>query len=127
MKKLIACLLSLMMVFALCASAFADEGELVIYNAVYEEEGDGLCARFGIGRTALYAFARQNYGMGVAQHVRALRVEHARKLLVTRPELNISQIAEACGFRDYNYFITIFGRLAGTSPRQYRLEHLKGE
>ena len=46
MKKLIACLLSLMMVFALCASAFADEGELVIYNAVYEEEGDGLCARF---------------------------------------------------------------------------------
>ena len=34
---------------------------------------------------------------------------------------------EACGFRDYNYFITIFGRLAGTSPRQYRLEHLKGE
>lgn len=84
---------------------------------------DELCARFGIGRTALYAFARQNYGMGVAQHIRALRVEHARKLLVTRPEMNISQIAEACGFKDYNYFITIFGRLAGTSPRQYRLSH----
>ena len=82
-----------------------------------------LCRRFGIGRTALYEFARQNYGMGVAQHIRALRIAHARKLLVEQPDLNISEVAEACGFRDYNYFITVFGRMVGVAPRQYRLRY----
>ena len=85
---------------------------------------DMLCRRFGIGRTALYEFARQNYGMGVAQHIRALRIAHARKLLVEQPGLNISEVAEKCGFRDYNYFITVFGRMVGAAPRQYRLQRL---
>jgi len=85
---------------------------------------DMLCRRFGIGRTALYGFARQNYGMGVAQHIRALRIAHARKLLVEQPGLNISEVAEKCGFRDYNYFITVFGRMVGAAPRQYRLQRL---
>ncbi|MDO4864967.1 MAG: PocR ligand-binding domain-containing protein [Clostridia bacterium] len=82
---------------------------------------DTLCRLFGIGRTTLYVFAKQNYGMGIAQHIRALRIAHARKLLIERPDMNISEVAEACGFKDYNYFITVFGRMAGVAPRQYRL------
>ena len=82
---------------------------------------DSLCRRFSIGRTALYEFARQNYGMGIARHVRELRIEHARQLLATRPDLNISEVAEACGFSDYNYFITVFRRATGLSPRKYRM------
>lgn len=85
---------------------------------------DTLCRRFGIGRTALYEFAKQNYGMGVARHIRALRIAHARKLLVERPDMNISEVAEACGFKDYNYFITVFGRMVGLAPRQYRLNSI---
>ena len=85
---------------------------------------DSLCRRFGIGRTALYEFARQNYGMGVAQHIRALRIAHARKLLVERPDMNISEVAEACGFKDYNYFITVFGRMVSVTPQKYRHQRL---
>ena len=59
--------------------------------------------------------------MGVAQHIRALRIAHARKLLIKRSDMNISEVAEACGFKDYNYFITVFGRMVGVAPRQYRL------
>ena len=83
---------------------------------------DSLCRQFSIGRTALYEFARQNYGMGIARHIRQLRVEHAKQLLATRPELNISEVAEACGFSDYNYFITVFRRTVGLSPRKYRMQ-----
>ncbi len=79
-----------------------------------------ICARFPISRTALYEFSKRNYGMGIAQRVRQLRIEHAKHLLLTRPEMNITQVAEACGFADYNYFITVFGKLTGTSPRRYR-------
>ena len=35
--------------------------------------------------------------------------------------LSISQIAEACGFSDYNYFIAVFSRLTGMPPRKYRV------
>ena len=76
---------------------------------------------FVSGRTVLYEFARQNYGMGTAQHILALRIAHARKLPIEQPDMNISEMAEACGFKDYNYFITVFGRMAGVAPRQYRL------
>ena len=76
---------------------------------------------FVSGRTVLYEFARQNYGMGIAQHIRALRIAHAKKLLIEQPDMNISQVAEVCGFKDYNYFITVFGKTVGVAPRQYRL------
>ncbi len=46
MKKLIACLMALMMVSALFCGALAADDELTIYSAVYEDETDGLCKRF---------------------------------------------------------------------------------
>jgi len=88
---------------------------------------DALCRHFGIGRTALYEFARQSYGMGISQHIRQLRMRHAQTLLLTRPELNIAQIAEACGYGDYNYFIAVFTRTVGISPRRYRAGRRPGE
>lgn len=82
-----------------------------------------ICERFPISRTALYEFSRQNYGMGIAQHIRQLRIDHARQLLLTCPEMNITQVAAACGYEDYNYFSTVFSRMTGCSPRRYRTLH----
>ena len=96
--------------------------EYIAAHFTEDISADTLCRRFGVGRTALYEFSRQNYGMGIAQHIRSLRIAHAMRLLVDSPELNISQIADACGFSDYNYFITVFSRMAGISPRRYRLQ-----
>lgn len=79
-----------------------------------------LCRRFRIGKTRLYEISRQNYGCGIAEHIRNLRIEKAKTLLAEHPERKISEIASACGFTDYNYFITVFKRLTGTSPGQYR-------
>ena len=81
---------------------------------------DGLCERFQVGKTKLYEIAKQNYGMGIAEHIRTLRIEHAKKLLVSGKELSINAISEQCGFDDYNYFITVFKRLTGTTPKKYR-------
>lgn len=79
-----------------------------------------ICDHFQIGRTLLYEIAEQNYGIGIAEHIRKLRIEKAKILLIEHPELRISEIAAACGFDDYNYFITVFKRLAGKPPRQFR-------
>ena len=82
-----------------------------------------LCDRFGVGKTSLYAFAKQNYGCGIAEHIRQLRIEHAKRLLKEEPALTISEIAGMCGFSDYNYFITVFGKVVGMSPRKYRIAY----
>lgn len=79
-----------------------------------------ICAYFQIGRTSLYEIAKQNYGMGIAEHIRHLRIEHAKKLLADQDDLTIADIASKCGFTDYNYFITVFKRLTGVPPRRYR-------
>ncbi len=79
-----------------------------------------ICDHFQIGRTLLYEISEQNYGIGIAEHIRNLRIEKAKILLVEHPELRISEIAVACGFDDYNYFITVFKRLVGKPPRQFR-------
>ena len=78
-----------------------------------------LAKHFGIGKTQLYEIANQNYGMGIAAHIRNLRIEKAQELLCEQPELSLAEIAAQCGFDDYNYFITVFKRITGVPPRAY--------
>lgn len=81
-----------------------------------------VCKEFQIGKTYLYEIAKQNYGIGVAEHIRNLRLNKAKRLLTEYPEMRISEIASECGFNDYNYFITVFKRILGQSPKQFRQE-----
>lgn len=78
-----------------------------------------LAEHFGIGRTQLYEIAKQNYGVGIAAHIRNLRIEKARGLLAQQPGLPLSEIASQCGFSDYNYFITVFKKIVGMPPKAY--------
>ena len=79
----------------------------------------GLCERFNIGKTRLYEIVRQNYGTGLAEHVRSLRIGKAKELLTGRPDLTLAEVAAQCGFEDYNYFITVFKRIVGVPPKTY--------
>lgn len=79
-----------------------------------------LCSLLGVGRSQLYKISRQLYGGGLLQHIKKLRFEKAKQLLVNHPEMSIGEIAAACGFDDYNYFISSFSKAVGTSPRVYR-------
>ena len=79
-----------------------------------------LCEHFQIGKTTLYEIAKQNYGIGIVDHIRFLRIKKAKELLIENPEMPISEVAFACGFHDYNYFITVFKRLTGMPPKQFR-------
>lgn len=78
-----------------------------------------LAKHFGIGRTQLYEIARQSYGVGIAAHIRNLRIEKAKQLLARQSSLSLAEISTKCGFHDYNYFITVFKRLVGMPPKTY--------
>lgn len=87
----------------------------------YTEQIDAMsiCQKFDIGKTQLYEISKQNYGIGIAEHIRALRIEKAKRLLEAS-ELPLAEIASQCGFKDYNYFITVFKRIVGIPPKKYR-------
>lgn len=78
-----------------------------------------LCDHFEISRTKLYQIAAQNYGIGIAEYIRNLRIEKSKKLL-TETSMPIKEIASAVGIDDYNYFSKIFKKIIGKTPRVYR-------
>lgn len=81
-----------------------------------------LCAALNIGRSKLFKLSRERYGCGIQQQIRKLRMEKARRLLLTRRELGIKEIAAECGYGDYNYFISVFSGVHGKPPHQFRTE-----
>lgn len=86
-----------------------------------------IAQHFHIGKTKIYEIARQNYGMGIAEYIRKLRIDRARQLLAEQTDLSLAEIAYKCGFSDYNYFITVFKKLVGVPPIAYRQQIVKAE
>ncbi|HUP60592.1 MAG TPA: AraC family transcriptional regulator [Thermoanaerobaculia bacterium] len=61
---------------------------------------------------------RQTYGFSVGEHVRALRVAHARERIAAGVPL--TTVAAEAGFADQSHFTRTFKRLLGVSPAEYR-------
>ena len=91
-------------------------------SAHYTEKltASSLCRSLGIGKTQLYQLSGQLYGQGIAAHIRALRIKKAKVLLTEQPNLPLIEIASRCGYKDYNYFFTVFARETGSSPGEWR-------
>ena len=53
------------------------------------------------------------------QYVQVLKINEAKRLL-TEGSLDLPEIADRVGIRDYNYFIRLFRRMTGTTPGEYR-------
>jgi AraC family transcriptional regulator len=62
----------------------------------------------------------QRFGCTLSEYTRRIRVARAQSLL-SRLDLEISDIALACGFCDQSHFSTVFRRVTGMPPGQYRL------
>ena len=80
-----------------------------------------LCREFGISRTKLYETVRPYTNGGIAAFIKHKRLEHAKNLIKTT-DMSVTQIADACGFTDYNYFLRIFKQKYGISTKQMRKE-----
>lgn len=94
--------------------------QYILDNLTGDLSVPALCREFSIGKTYLYEITNSTYGIGVAEHIRRLRIEQAKKLLREHPAWSISEVAEACGFKDYNYFISVFRKCVGMPPKQYQ-------
>lgn len=62
---------------------------------------------------------REITGINFLQYLNGYRINKSAELLRTT-NLNISEVAEKCGFPTPSYFTKIFRRFAGVTPTQYR-------
>ncbi|WP_148411339.1 PocR ligand-binding domain-containing protein [Murimonas intestini] len=80
---------------------------------------EAIADSLNISRSKLYLACDKNLGMGIAEYVRLLRIDEARRLL-KETDYSITRIANMTGFADYNYFCRVFKKMTGVSAKKYR-------
>lgn len=81
-----------------------------------------LMTEFHISRNKLYDSVNGYLGIGIAEHIRNLRIKEAKRLL-KETNYSVHKISDMVGFNDYNYFCRIFKKETGSSALQYRKRH----
>jgi two-component system, response regulator YesN len=62
---------------------------------------------------------KQEKDMTVSEFITMKRIEKAKKWLI-HSDQTVTEIGEACGFADVNYFSKVFSKLEGVPPKKYR-------
>ena len=75
---------------------------------------DSVC----ISRSECCRYFKQMMHMTITEYLLEFRLSKAAQLL-EESDLSISEIAEKCGFCDVSYFIKVFRKKTGITPRQY--------
>lgn len=78
-----------------------------------------LCKKFNLGKTKLYEISNKSYGMGIAKHIKQIRLQRAKELLIDT-QLPIYQVSDLVGITDYNYFTKVFKKEIGITPKDFR-------
>ncbi|MET0262250.1 MAG: helix-turn-helix domain-containing protein [Rariglobus sp.] len=81
-----------------------------------------LAGRAGMSERSFYREFRKTLGCSPVEYLLTARLVRAAEMLQeSAGQRRVSEIAEACGFADSNYFSTCFRRLKGCSPRAFGL------
>lgn len=63
---------------------------------------------------------KKETGVNFVDWLNQYRIDIAKELLITHPELKGYEISEQVGFHDYKYFTFVFKKYAGQTPRDFR-------
>lgn len=77
-----------------------------------------------VTKSYLSTLFKKETDTNITDYIHSVRIRHALVLL-NSTALPIHAIAASCGYSDINYFIKIFKRLNGNSPKQYRSQMTK--
>jgi AraC family transcriptional regulator len=64
---------------------------------------------------------RHHFGCTISEYVRRMRIARAQ-LMLARDDIEIAQVAIACGFADQSHFTAAFRKVTGVPPRRYRVQ-----
>ena len=110
-----------------------DEGNKVIEQAAaYIKENfasnitlSDLAKKFSVSPEHFSRMFKKETGLGFSKYLNSLRLQYAEQLLKSAENLNITKIAEICGFEDSNYFSKKFKEAYGLTPKQVQKNGFK--
>lgn len=85
---------------------------------------DGVAAHVGYSESYFCTVFKQALGVTVKDYITQVRIDRAKAYLWEADPRSIADLAQRVGFRDPNYFSTVFRRVTGTSPGAYRKKAL---
>jgi AraC-like DNA-binding protein len=88
-------------------------------NISLKELSDKAC----MSTTSFYRYFKRELGMSPIEYILFEKIKHAKKLL-GNPNMHIYEVSYASGFEDCNYFIRIFKKYEGVTPKQYQLMNI---
>lgn len=80
---------------------------------------EGVARENGFSVSAFGRAFKKEFGVGFSAYLRKVRLEHAKKLLVST-RLPISQVIQESGFNNPQYFFDLFKRSIGFTPQKFR-------
>lgn len=75
--------------------------------------------------TSFYRYFKRELGMSPIEYILNEKIKYAKKLL-SNPNLQVNEVSYATGFEDCNYFIRLFKKYEGITPKQYQLLNFNG-
>jgi YesN/AraC family two-component response regulator len=97
--------------------------EIMGYLAEHYKEAlslESISAVFGITPVYLSSWFKKNTGINLSVYLSNIRMEEAKKLLVGKEHLKITDIATQVGIPGVSAFIRQFKNYTGSTPDQYR-------
>lgn len=88
--------------------------------AGFKLDYDKIALALKMGESKLRRRVQQLTGKNLAAYIVQLRMERAMRLLKSRPDLRIGDVAEQCGFMDVAYFSRVFRQHYGMTPTEAR-------
>jgi AraC-like DNA-binding protein len=85
---------------------------------------DRLAARSGLSTFHFIRAFRAAFGQTPHQYLRERRLDRAKELLVTTP-LPVTEICDQIGFQSLGSFSSLFRRITGEPPAEYRAKRRK--
>ena len=77
-----------------------------------------ICRAMNVSRTRLYEETKQ-YTNGIASFIRLKKLAKAKELIL-KTDMPISAVSDSVGFSDYNYFLRVFKKHYGVSPKKMK-------
>lgn len=81
-----------------------------------------IAGSLGFTNTYLCAAYKKSCGKTINQRLTEIRLLHAKELL-TATNCKLYEVANAVGYQDGKYFVKLFTRETGLSPREYQRRH----
>lgn len=79
-----------------------------------------LALKFGFSVEYLGKIFKKHSGLTLSKYLTRLRMNEAKRLLVSHPNMEIQKIGELVGYKDSFYFSRAFKSYTGIQPSEYR-------